>query len=139
MLGVPRRVSLLALAAAALTAAPLGAQRRTTVITSEEIEGARPAVGTALDAVRSLRPQWLRARDLTLTTSRDSPVAVPAVRVYLDDREAGDLEYLETIAAETVHELRWFSSNEAASRFGPTSGPVIAVTLKRQPPGRYID
>lgn len=136
MLGVQRRVLPLAIAAVALAAAPLGAQRRTAVITSEEIEGARPAVGTAFDAVRSLRPQWLRARDLTLTTNRDMPVEVPPLRVYLDGREVGDLEYLKTISTEIVQELRFLSANEAASRFGPTSGPVIAVTLKRPPPGR---
>ena len=113
-----------------LAAAPLGAQRRSDVITAEEIEKARATVGTAYDAVQSLRPRWLKPRDRILTGRPDDPVDVPKVRVYLDGRDQGDITYLRTIPAELVEELRYLSTNEAGSRFGPSEGPGIVVTLK---------
>ena len=57
MLAVTRTV--LALGAVVLAAAPLRAQRRSNVITAEEVERAQPNVGTAYDAVQRLRPRWL--------------------------------------------------------------------------------
>jgi len=42
----------------------------------------------------------------------------------------GGVEYLKTIPAEHVAKIRWDSANEAGSRFGPSEGPVIEVTLK---------
>ena len=51
--------------------------------------------------------------------------------MYLNDVDAGDVDYLKTIPVERVEELRWLSANQAGSRFGPTNGPAIVVTLKR--------
>ena len=123
--------TLLALSALLLSAAPLEAQRRSDVITAEDIHEARPAVGTAYDDVQTLRPQWLRPRDLRLTGRPDDPLERTTVRVYLDEVDQGEVTYLKTIPAEWVEELRFLSANAAASRFGPSAGPGIVVTLKR--------
>jgi hypothetical protein len=122
---------LLTLGAAALAAAPLGAQRRSSVITAEEIERVGPNAATAYDIVQSLRPQWLRPRDIVMSNRPDEPVQAARVHVYLDDLDVGYLDYLKTIPAQSVLELRWLSANQAASRYGPTEGPGIVVTLRR--------
>ena len=122
---------LMTLGVAALATAPLGAQRRSDVITAEEIDRARPSVGTAYDVVRRLRPRWLRSPDVIFTGRPDDPLTSTRVHVYLDDVDVGDATYLETIPAERVLALRWLSANQAASRFGPSAGPGIVVTLKR--------
>ena len=113
MLAVTRTV--LALGAVVLAAAPLRAQRRSNVITAEEVERAQPNVGTAYDAGPG------QVHDLQLAQ----------LHVYLDDVDVGGVDYLKTIPAERVFELRWLSANQAASRYGPTDGPAIVVTLKR--------
>jgi hypothetical protein len=123
--------TLLALCALGLVAVPLAAQRSSSrFITAEEIERARPNVGTAWDAVQTLRPQWLgRAREvLSLNGGGDPRIA--KVHVYLNDRDQGDVEFLKTIPAAEVASLRWLSTNEAGARFGPSDGPAIVVTMK---------
>jgi hypothetical protein len=128
---VTRTFPWLTIGAALLATAPLQAQRRSSLITVEEIERLGPSVGTAYDVVRTLRPQWLRVRrDIMSGRRPEDQVGVAPVHVYLDDREAGDLEYLRTIPAERVFELRWLSATEAGVRYGPTAGPGIVVTLR---------
>jgi len=122
--------ALVTLSAVLLTAAPLAAQRQSDIITAEEIEQARSIVGTAYDAVQALRPQWLRSRDLRMTGRQEDPLERTRIHVYLNDIDQGDVSYLRTIPAEWVAELRFLSVNAAGSRFGPTDGPGIVVTLK---------
>jgi hypothetical protein len=103
------------------------------VITLEEIERAQPSVRTAYEAVQMLRPRWLQRRELSRIPQRSSDISSHSsqVHVYLNDHDQGDVEYLRSIPAERVLELRWLGANEAGSRFGPTAGPVIVVTLQR--------
>ncbi len=118
------------LCAVVLTAAPLGAQRRP--ITAAEIERAGPTVGTAYDAVNTLRPRWLRApREMLQLPGSGREAQIARVHVYMDDHDMGDVDYLKSIPAARVATIRWLSTNEAGSRFGPSEGPVIVVTLKR--------
>jgi hypothetical protein len=50
--------------------------------------------------------------------------------VYVNDVSVGGAEFLSTIPVETVLELRWLSSNEAAGRLGTRDGlTAIIVTL----------
>jgi hypothetical protein len=115
-----------------LAAAPLRAQRRSSVITAEEIERAGPNVSTAYDAVRTLRPRWLDApREILRLPGSGRDARMARVHAYLNDRDMGDVEYLRTIPAQLVLTLRWMSTNEAGARLGPSEGPVIVVTLKR--------
>ncbi len=124
-------VTVLSLSVATLVApSPLAAQRRKGILAAEEI--LRANVGSAYDAVQTLRPRWLQPPP---ELSRQPAPRFPPVSVYVGDVSMGDVEYLRNIPAVTVLELRWLSPFEAANRFGPTDGQaVIVVTLK--PPGR---
>jgi len=54
------------------------------------------------------------------------------VRVYVNDFNVGDVDYLKSVAAESVQEMRFLSQNETASRYGPTGGQVgIVLVLKK--------
>src|SRR5213594_1176454 len=111
---------------------PLAAQRRSNVLTSEEIQ--RANVGSAYDAVQTLRPRWLQGpKELNRMPANAEESARPAgIAVYVSDMSMGGVDYLREIPAGTVLELRWLRSFEAASRFGPTEGQsAIVVTLKR--------
>jgi hypothetical protein len=124
--------TLLPLVLVIVAVVPLSAQRRSSVITADEIERARPNVSTAYDVVQTLRPRWLRAPEAVMSGRRpENQVEAAELHVYLDDIDVGGVDYLKTILAERVQELRWLSSNQASSRFGPTDGPAIVVTLKR--------
>ena len=111
---------------------PLAAQRRSNVLTGEEIQ--RANVGSAYDAVQTLRPRWLQGpKELNRMPANAAEMARPAgISVYVNDVSMGDVDYLKDIPAVRVLELRWLSPFDAASRFGPTEGQAaILVTLKR--------
>ena len=119
---------------AAALGSPLGAQHyQKNVLTAEEIDkGAQ--ITTAYDAVARLRPMWLNPSDLTMHSvgTVGASVRVAEIKVYLNDFSVGDLDYLKSVAAESVQELRFLSQNETASRFGPTDGQVaIVLVLKK--------
>jgi hypothetical protein len=69
------------------------------------------------------RPRWLATR---------GPDAVQGstVRIWLNEHKVGDADYLKTIPADRVLEMRWYSQNEAVIRFGSTNDPAIEVALK---------
>jgi hypothetical protein len=123
--------TLVSLGLAILAAAPLRSQRRSDVLTAEEIEREKGKGGTVYDAVQALRPRWLKTRELILTGDPNDMVDAGGPHVYLEDRDQGDADYLKTIPVELVAELRWLSANRASSRYGPTSNPGIVVILKR--------
>jgi hypothetical protein len=125
--------TLRALCALGLIAAPLAAQR-SRVITAEEIERVRPNVGTAYDAVQTLRPRWLgQAREVLSLPRNDSDMRMARLHVYLNDRDMGGVEFLKSIPAAEVDSLSWLSTIQAGARFGPSEGPAIVVTLKALP------
>lgn len=125
---------------------PLYGQRKTNVLTAEEIVRANLTASNAYDVVEQLRPRWFAVRGLARLPSPppNSPMSqgtaagTPAeglksvgVRVWLNEHNAGDADYLKTIPAERIQEMRWYSPNEAGSRFGPTDDSAIEVVLKR--------
>lgn len=94
-------------------------------ITRSEIESV-PG-NTALDAVRRLRPQFLRAR-----RSEVGREALVLPSVYVDGVRLGDLRLLETIHLRSVLEIQYYSPNEAHMRWGVGhEGGVIHVILRR--------
>lgn len=125
--------TLLALSLFILASVPLQSQHRSDLLTAEEITSVSGKGATAFDVVQSLRPRWLKIRAPFLRGDpSQGPVRSQGAHVYLNDVDQGDVDYLKTIPAEQVAELRWLSANEAGSRFGPTEGgPAIVVTLKR--------
>jgi hypothetical protein len=77
----------------------------------------------AMDAVRTLRPLWLRQRGAPVLLGNQVPV-----RVYLDGLPLGTLETLETIRLNVVASIQHFGSIEAVQRWGPDhAGGVIHV------------
>jgi hypothetical protein len=111
-------------------ARPLHAQRNANVLTLEEIERANLMATTAYDLVQELRPRWFAIRGLARVPKKDEPLQAVSVRVWLNQHEVGGVDYLKTIPADLVLEMRWYSQNEAASRFGPTDDSAIEVSLK---------
>jgi hypothetical protein len=83
------------------------------VITALEIQS-REGLRTALDAVRSLRPQFLRTRPSGSTSNRE-PVPIA---VYVNGARRAGVEALDQIQAIAVIEIRWLSGRDATTRFG---------------------
>jgi hypothetical protein len=83
--------------------------------------------GDAYEAVRRLRPQWLRSRSVSIGNQ-----AFP--RVFVDERDFGPLRSLRDIGVETVEEMRFMSPADATTRYGTGyPGGIIFVVLKRVP------
>src|SRR5512144_3000163 len=97
--------TLLVLSLVALAAAPLQAQRRSDIITAEEIARVIGKGRTAYDVVRTLRPRWLRPRELVWRGVASAPVTTERPHLYLLEVYQGDVDYLRTTPAELVAEL----------------------------------
>ena len=76
------------------------------------------------DAVRRLRPTWLRPRGSTGTTI---PTGLP---VYMDNVRAGDITRLDSIPVELVKEVRFLDPRDATFRWGTghTRGAIEVIT-----------
>lgn len=116
-----------------LLAVPLGACTTTgtaersggdpDVLTRAQITDEAPGAATAWDAVRRLRPNWLRVRDLSRSNVRP---------VLVDGNRHGDTSALREIQVHLVQEIRFFDPNDATLRYGPQYGNgVIVVTTRR--------
>jgi hypothetical protein len=93
-------------------------------VTAEEIQEAGIR-GSALDALRQLRPEWLRSRTVE-----------GQIRVYLDGSRYGNTAAsLNGIPVQSVGRIERLSANAASTRFGSGSGGhpegAIAVTTAR--------
>src|ERR1051325_3508517 len=131
----PITPTLLTLAVVTLAAGVrLEAQHRSSrLITAEKNERARgvstPASAAGEPRRRGCLPRQGASR---LPGGAGEPLHSTPVRVYLNDVNMGEVDYLKTIPAARVLELQMLSTNETASRFGPTDGQAaIVVTLKR--------
>ncbi len=83
-------------------------------------------VRNAFDAVRTLRPLWLRQRGAPV-----SPGIVRPVRVYLNGLSIGDLEALATIHLDAVISIQHYGGLAAVQRWGPDhAGGVIHVRTR---------
>lgn len=122
---------LLHLAAGARAAEAQKAERtrKSDLITAEEI--AKSGANNAYDAVRLLRPAWLRTRGIA-SAQPDSPEGHAGIQVYVDGIRVGETNELENVLAERVQEMRLVSANDATTKYGTghTQG-VIEVTTKR--------
>lgn len=90
------------------------------VITREQI--AALDVTYAIDAVRRLRPSWLRSRG----GIDEEPV------VYVDAARRGGTRALATISVEIVEDIRYLSGPDATTRLGTGHrGGAIMVRTRR--------
>ncbi|MEJ2206655.1 MAG: hypothetical protein P8170_21400 [Gemmatimonadota bacterium] len=97
--------------------APRGSANR---IIFEELEPVQQLDG--YDAVRRLRPMWLRARG----------GASPQVLVD-GNRQPGGLDALRSLRVSEIQEMRFLSSSDATTRYGTGfDGGAILVTTRRR-------
>jgi hypothetical protein len=96
------------------------------VLTGEDVRAVD--VGNLYDAVRRLRPQWLRARG---SASLVSPEATQAV-VYVAGIRQGDPRALQNVNVDTVSRVEFIDSRDATTRFGTGHlGGAILVDIAR--------
>jgi hypothetical protein len=124
--------ALLACAPASGTSGTSGAPpapRKSVQLSAEEIRNANLDRGSAYDAVKRLRPNWL-----TRETKSFDPPSNEAPVVFVDGQQFGDLASLRNLDADSIAEIRFFSAAEAGGTFGLQGGlsGVIAVSRKKR-------
>ncbi len=93
-------------------------RRNSSLITAEELS--ELSVSNALEAVRRLRPAWLRARGRS---------GLPVI--YRNGtRWGGDPRSLEGIRVNVITEMRYLNASDATTRYGTgfTGGVILVVT-----------
>jgi len=79
-----------------------------------------------MDAIRRLRPDWLRVRGATSTASGASIV------VYVDGIRVGGTEALGSMSIEGVVELRRLSPTDATTRWGTGHSAGAIEVIRRR-------
>lgn len=92
-------------------------------LTQEDLRGANEP--NLYNAVRRLRPQWLRPRG--------SQVAGGEVTLFVNGSPSGTVSDLNNIPIDSVTEIRYYSPSEAGFTFGTMAGNagVVAVSTQR--------
>lgn len=102
------------------------ARNRGAVISAEEL--ATTSELDAYDAVRRLRPMWLRTRGPVSLSLQGQA----GIRVYVNGSRLGQLQMLKTFRATDIESITYLSAPEATTRFGiDHSDGAIMVILKR--------
>lgn len=89
---------------------------------------------SAADAIRQLRPQFLRISQRGPARLSPQPPAV-----YVNGQHVGGIEALEIIGIRTVEEIRHLDATAAKTMFGsycPCDGGIILVQRRRRELGR---
>lgn len=111
-------------------------QRQRDLLTREEILSSTAQQGDLLQAIHSLRPQFLSIPRGVYSPS--SPAAAP-IAVYVDRIRQLDVGSLRSISANKVAEVRYLDPTAALNEFGPTAaGGALLITLldrSKEPPG----
>lgn len=127
MLRHPPAALVVALLLAACSTAPRAESqgRDRNLITAEDIAGIN--VMDAYEAVRQLRPEFLRARGSFSIRSAEGQYPV----VYVGGVRYGELNQLRAIRANDVLSIRFIGAADATTRWGTGhAGGVIEVLLK---------
>ena len=98
---------------ACAAAAGSGAGLSRNTITREQM--AETQAITAYDAIRTLHPQWLRARGQTASAS-DPRALTPTV--YLDGTRMGGLDILAVYQVRDIFEIRYLDAGQAGIEYG---------------------
>lgn len=103
-----------------------GPSRTGDTITAEDL--AQLGSVNLLEAVRELRPAWLRSRSMTSVNTRDANIP----QVVLDRQPYGDWNALRDIPILDVATIRFLPAREATTLYGPRfTGGVFDVRTKR--------
>ena len=121
-LRIPFILALVLILGACATTAPPGTtvpSRSGDVISAGELETV--AQFNVLEALRRLRPTWLRVR------SRSTPPVV-----FIDGKRRGSLETLQDVRASEIVEIRRRSGTDATTLYGTgVGGGTIELTTRR--------
>ena len=91
------------------------------VLTGEQL--AETQQESVYDALRQLRPRWLRSR------GGGGATRTLTVTVYMGSQRMGSVEFLRTLDAQEIGELRYYTGSEATTRFGTdNAGGAIVIT-----------
>jgi hypothetical protein len=123
LLGTSLVLVILALAAAPPADAQQARSREANRITRVDL--AEMNTTDALDAVRSLRPNWLNQR------GQGSFRGGTPVRVYIDGVPRGTVEVLRSVPLHTIASMQYLGSREATQRWGTdhASGVIMVRTM----------
>ena len=88
-----------------------------------------PDASTALEAVRQLRPLFLRPRPAGFVARNQAPV----LAVYINDMYAGNVDVLQTIPTNTIQSMRYLQRTEAMT-FAGSQTRGDGFTEVRPPP-----
>lgn len=128
-----RRIGLAALVLAACAGPPSPAADTSPsqgsardVITRTDLEGHEDL--SAFEAIRRLRPTWLRYRGQAVLTSPERE----GLRVYLDGSYFGDAAALGQLRVVAIQEIRFLDARRATMRFGTghTVGAIVVTTRR---------
>jgi hypothetical protein len=80
---------------------------------------------TALDAIRMLRPSWLRKRGAMSVTQHAD------IMIYLDNVQVGGLGMLQSIPVNSITSLRFLDAATATQRWGTghPHGAILVSTM----------
>lgn len=97
-----------------------------TVLTAADLSGVTEL--NALDAIRRLRPNWLRSRATPTPAAFASGGVLPALRV--DNSERSSLDELQSMPVRDVQEIRFMSASDATTMYGTgyTNGLILVRT-----------
>jgi hypothetical protein len=114
---------LLALAAGCSASAAGGrTASRSDTITVDDLRAANST--NLYDAVRTIRPNWLRARSPNSISNQGQ------VQVYFDDTRLGGVENLRSIPTQGIAYIRWHDPISASARWGldHEQGAIVVST-----------
>ena len=119
---------LVIVAAVAVACAPpvtSGVSRDANFITTEEIAASQAA--NVYDAIKNLRPLFLRSRGQTTF----DPSIVQTAVVFVDGQKFGSVETLRTISVVQVTSVRFLTPSAATTKYGTgyTAG-IIEVSMR---------
>lgn len=78
-----------------------------------------------LEALRILRPQWLRARSSARLTGER-----PEVTVFVNETPFGTVGVLSSIPLAAVEEVRYMSASDATTRYGMSGGAAGLILVR---------
>ena len=117
----------LALVLASCSSAGTGSatSRNSNVVTIEEL--AEVDYLNGLEALRRLRPNWLRVRGQATFSGQ----AYAGIRLYVDGRRYEEILELGNIRASDIRQMQFLTGREATMRYGTDHGDgAILVELK---------
>lgn len=91
-----------------------GDRARSSELTEEELSD----YSTVLEAVQSLRPQWLRERTPLVLSPRSGTARANPVWIYWDGTRLGDPSHLGRIAPSEVSRVIHYDARTASARWG---------------------